>query len=122
MGWKQFLRRLRPTRKINMARRSVERTFRPAVEPLESRELLNGDLIAGTTLYRGGTPSIIFSYQAIKFSGSFTVGVYQSADRTFDAKDVLITSKTVTTNPTNPQAGTINLSSPITSDPNHPYL
>src|SRR5947209_2681255 len=93
------------------------------LESLESRYAPAGDLIAGAALYNGTTPSVVFSFQAKQYSATFDVGLYQSANKTFEAaNDKLIASGKASVSPTNPQGGTVSLSSPIIDDPNLPYL
>ncbi|MCI0464693.1 MAG: hypothetical protein L0Z62_47830 [Gemmataceae bacterium] len=67
--------------------------------------------------------TVQFTYETTGNPGPFEVGLYRSADATFDASDILLDTQTVTPSPTNPQApGTFTLASPWPSDPNKPYL
>lgn len=70
-----------------------------------------------------GTPSFTYNFTTTATPGPFTIGLYRSADTTFDRSDELVGQDAVTPSPTNPQAPRLfTFAAPFEYDPARPYL
>jgi pimeloyl-ACP methyl ester carboxylesterase len=98
------------------------RGCRPRLEEFDDRSLPSADIsLLSAQLV---TPTTVqFTYQTTDDPGPFTVGVYRSADTTFDSSDLLVTSALVSA-PIAPggSTSTINLATEMPIDSARPYV
>ena len=95
--------------------------LRPAVDTLESRELLAADFIAGVSGFPFPTDQLKVTYTTKGFTGNFDVAVFRSKDTVLDPSDFRVAIRSLSSNSsTATQTSTLNFNPALGSDPVRP--